>query len=361
MKKKWICLMTVCVLCLLTVVSVTAAKEWELTLQPGETTCDLTSLKQVKDADALSLGEALQALEGLKACDLRGVNLSTDAMMTLMSACPEVEFLWDVRLGKKDFSSELTLLDLDTIKKNDKPTMALIRRALPCLPHVTEVNMYDYRFSTKQMDELVADFPAIHFNWTVVVDKYLVRTDSTAFSTLKGRQAPRYTADSIMKLLKYLPDLKAIDLGHNNVTDLSFLDNWPGLKILIVIDSKEGLTDISPLKDQKDLEYVELFMQKITDLSPLADHTKLLDLNLCYNDITDLSPLYSCVNLERLWISNNPHLSKEEIRKLQEKLPDLKINDHTEQSTGYGWREHPRYFTMYDIFKTRIYRPFEEE
>lgn len=352
--RRWIVLLLV-----LTLLSGMAlAKEWELPVTSGDTVCDLTGFKQVKDTDAASLAEALNSFPSLTRCVLTGVSVKNEVMDILLEACPGIDFLWDVPLGKEFIPSDTKYLDLDRYKKVN---YARVRKALQYLPDLTRVTMFDYRFSASQMDDLKAEFPGVDFEWTLTFDKYLIRTDSTAFSTLKGRQEPRYTSAKIMQALKYLPDLKALDLGHNNITDLEFLNNWPGLKILIVIDSKQGLTDISPLKEQKDLEYVELFMQKITDISPLADHTALLDLNLCYNDITDLTPLYSCTNLERLWISNNPHLSGEEIDKLKVALPNLKINDYTKQSTGYGWREHPRYFVMYDIFQTRVWRPFDDE
>ena len=196
---------------------------------------------------------------------------------------------------------------------------------------------------------------------TADINGLKIRPGMTAFSTLKGRQEPRYTSEEVAEPLTALcPGLLALDLGHNDVSDLSFLRAWPGLRRLIVVDSKTPITDISPLADLDDLEYVELFMQNITDISALEGKTKLLDLNLCYNDITDLTPLHSCVNLQRLWISNNRHLPQEQIDALQAALPDLVIETQTKKSTEAGWREHPRYFTMRESFESHYYVPFTE-
>ena len=131
------------------------------------------------------------------------------------------------------------------------------------------------------------------------------------------------------------------------------------LKRLIVIDSKDGLSDISPLAQLHDLEYVELFMQDITDLTPLADKPYLLDLNLCFNNVTDLTPLYSDTALERLFISRNPSLSQEQLDALQAQLPNCKINSTVDHSTGADWRVNKRYDVMHNSFIYRTYYPFE--
>ena len=161
-----------------------------------------------------------------------------------------------------------------------------------------------------------------------------------------------------MAPLKYCTQLEAIDLGHNNVSDLSFLTQWPHLKILIIIDSQKPVTDLSPLAELNELEYVELFMQGITDLTPLANKPKLLDLNLCHNSVTNLTPLYSDTSLERLWISYNKGLSDEQVAAFKEAVPGCQVETVEYQSTGAGWREHDRYFVIKDVFETRVYRPF---
>ena len=226
--------------------------------------------------------------------------------------------------------------------------------------------MFKYRPSLNGMrDYLLLKYPEVEFGWTLrwnICDGRTVylRSDATAFSTLKGRQDPRYTAKQIWERLQYFPDIVAIDVGHNNVSDLSFLTNYPNLKRLICIDSKKPVTDLSPLAELYELEYIELFMQDITDISALANHTKLLDLNLCHNNITDLSPLYTCTSLERLHISYNPNLTAEEVAKLQAVLPDCVIETETYESTGAGWREHERYFIMAKSFEDNVYYPFSE-
>ena len=201
---------------------------------------------------------------------------------------------------------------------------------------------------------------------TADINGLKIRPGMTAFSTLKGRQEPRYTSEEVAEPLTALcPGLLALDLGHNDVSDLSFLRAWPGLRRLIVVDSKTPITDISPLADLDDLEYVELFMQNITDVSALAGKTRLLDLNLAHNDIADLTPLHSCVNLKRLWISYNHRLSQEQLDAFHAAVPDCQIVTGEWNSTGRGWRETaqgpvPHYRILMDSFRSGEYIPFAE-
>ncbi len=326
------------------------------------------SLRSLSQGDAEELADLLLEHPSVRSCDLTGVAVPVSVARTLMTRCPEISFHLTLDLyGGITLDNRLTSLDMDATRSKNKTQLSKrlkledVRMLLDCMPDLAEVVMADAPYKLSDMKALLADYPQICFTWTVRENGMTFRPGATAYSTLKGRQDPRYKAEDLALVLEYCPDLLALDVGHNDVSDLSFLKNWPNLRRLIVIDSKTPLTDLSPLADLDDLEYVELFMQNITDLSPLAGKTKLLDLNLCHNDITDLTPLYSCVHLERLWISANPHLTQEEIDRFRQALPECKVEAKEWQSTGAGWRNHPRYTVMYNSFVSGVYQPFEEE
>ena len=63
----------------------------------------------------------------------------------------------------------------------------------------------------------------------------------------------------------------------------------------------------------------------ISDLSTLAALKNVEGLSLPYNQITDLTPLAGLSQLKRLWIEDNPDLSRGQIRRLQRALPDCVI------------------------------------
>jgi len=333
----------------------------DLEIDPSATSLDLNSIPKIYEREIESLAEKLNAVETLETCDLSEVTLSMKAKEDLVALCPQIEFHFTLPVYYKEIDNLAETFDIDSLKCATKIKLADYKQIIALMPRLERVVMYNAQFSVATMENLMETFPDIAFEWTLRFDGIEVKNTATAFSTLKGRQDPRYTSKQLTPLTLYCPDLLGLDVGHNNVHDLSFLSAWPDLRWLIVIDSEVPVTDISPLAELMDLEYVELFMQDITDISPLANHTKLLDLNLCHNDITDLSPLYSCVNLERLHISYNPNLTQEEVDKLQAVLPDLVIETEVWSSTDAGWREHPRYFIMYEGFTTGVYIPFDQE
>ena len=307
--------------------------------------------------DALSGMQAeLAALPEGAVADLNWEGLTLAEMAELAATRPDLSYTWEVSFGGVTVPGEVTELDLDSLTTETVKT-TFLRQGLTCLTQLTHVTMFEQKISLGDMEALMADFPQITFDWSVPIGTYRIRTDATAFSTLKGRQEPRFTAKD-MEPLKYCTLLEAIDLGHNNVSDLSFLTQWPHLKILIIIDSKNPVTDLTPLTELNELEYVELFMQGITDLTPLANKPHLLDLNLCHNSVTDLTPLHSDTALERLWISYNRGLSDEQVEAFKAAVPGCQVETVEYQSTGAGWREHERYFVIKDVFETRVYRPF---
>ena len=113
------------------------------------------------------------------------------------------------------------------------------------------------------------------------------------------------------------------------------------------------------------LKYLEIFRNKIRDLSPLEGMDRLLDLNLSYNYVSNYSPLYSLSALERLWLYqsngyNKGQMDRATLREIRAQLPGCDVNGISGGTNG-GWREHPRYPVIFDIFKTSVYKPFNGE
>lgn len=332
----------------------------EIVIPENAESVDLNDIKNLSGGDVAKLTEILNAHTSLRTCDMSRVSMLFQTAVNIVQGSPQITFHLTLHITNKHTIDNLEeTLDLDGMNFSRGISLANLRKVMTCMPNLKAVNMVNARFNAPDVEALMQEFPNVTFQWTVRTNGMTFRPGATAYSTLKGRQEPRYTAEDMAPVIRWCPDLLALDVGHNNVSDLSFLKAWPNLRRLIVVDSQIPVTDISPLAEMKDLEYVELFMQNITDLTPLANHTALLDLNLCHNNITDLTPLYSCVNLERLWISYNPDLSLEQINALQEALPGCHVEYSEWQSTGAGWREHPRYFTMYESFTSGTYLPFE--
>lgn len=275
--------------------------------------------------------------------------------------------------GSLSFDSGAEEIDLgeQAVTSGGKTGWSSFIRFLSGFPNLKKVDMFATPVTESQVNRLREAFPDVSFGWTLKMMRYhLIRTDATAYSTLHGKH-PNHSSKEFA-LLKYCPNLLALDLGHNNLTDISFLDSMPHLRVLIFGENAR-LRNIEKIASLKELEYLELFTCGITDISPLAGLTKLTDLNLCNNRVEDWRPLKQMKQLKRLWISGmmrgkmkTAELTEAELKELREALPDTEIVC-TGEPTDNGWREdpvtgekHPHYAVIYEMFQTGTYIPFEE-
>lgn len=249
-------------------------------------------------------------------------------------------------------SRDTEVLDLGNLKIVD---LDRLRGYLDRLPRLTQVVMPETRLSVAQLDSLAAAYPGVRFDCSFSFVKGVVSTSQTAYSTLNTLSDKRYT-ETRFQALKYCPDLRALDLGHNSIRDLSFLYAMPELRVLILADNQ--ITDLTPLASLKHLEYLELFFNDITDISPLAALDQLKDLNLCRNRIEDVTPLLGLKSLQRLWIPDN-FLTERQKAELETALPGCRIQYEWSRSTSFGWREHPRFEVIKRIFRSGVYEPLE--
>ncbi len=281
-------------------------------------------------------------------------------LLLLLALCLTVPTLAEgpVQVFGLQFTPDTQIADFgDTLVTDFDALMA----ALDQLPQLQEVHLYESDVPVEQMARLTERYPDVFFGFTIKISEHTIRTDQTAFSTLHNNKSPTHSSADFDPI-RYCTRLQGLDLGHNKITDISFIAGLKDLRILIL--AANAIEDISPLKELPNLEYVELFKNRIRDVSPLSGMQHLLDLNLAYNLTKDLSPIESIKTLERLWIYNSNNYNAEDkikrdvLNSLKAALPDCHINSTT-YSTGGGWREHPRYFVIFDVFKNSVYKPFE--
>ena len=285
------------------------------------------------------------ALRSLLALMLAAVMLSAQAALA--------ENLYDAAFPDKASRS----IDLgDTVVEDWEAFYAFLDQR----PDVTKVDMFATVVGRKRIEELAQRYPQIEFGWTMEMGDHIVRTDAVAFSTLHYSADPSHQTREIA-LLRFCKNLRALDIGHNAVDDLSFLYELPELRVLIV--ACNHVEDITPIGSLKHLEYLEMFSNFVTDLSPLVDLPYLVHLNIGYNDISDLTPLHQMPQLKRLWMKKchsrqkAPDLSQEVIDQLQAALGDCVIDTYHNPSEG-GWRECVEFDTFHEYFRTGEYRPF---
>lgn len=317
-----------------------------LTISPA----DIEGLEH--DMILSGIQHALSLLTELERVNLYDAELTLDEMHTLHEGYPDVSFGWNIDIYGVSISSDDEKADISGIEITD---MDDFKKRLSILDRLTYLDMCDCGLTNEQMEELINEFPLVKFVWKVTLGLWTIRTDTVAFSTLKdGTITYRLTNDDC-KVLKYCTDMVALDLGHNKVTDLSFLQYMPELKILILVDNwltdtqSPYLYDLSMLKYCPKLMYLEFFVGDVTDISVFDYLPNLVDLNISYNPISDVSHLLNFTKLERLYIEHTG-LTEQDYQLLKETYPDAYIVYYGEGSVDQGWREHERYFAMIDMF-----------
>ena len=325
---------------------------WSVELLGETYDCSLETLSLAgrEDLTEASLEEirlAAARFRRLQEVDLTGCGFSNDQLLALQEALPETDIRWTFDLCGVTVCSLDREIDLSRRTIRDP---AVVEQALPYLRYVEKIDMSRCGLTDETMDALNRKYEDIRFVWTVFFSCYSLRTDATSFIAAMYYDPPKlYNSD--VRCLQYCTDLVGLDLGHMEITDLSFLYSLPKLRYLIMVENP--IRDITPIGSLKELEYLEIFWTKVEDLSPLKNCTNLLDLNISYiysKPDAAFEVLMDMPWLERLWYCGNS-LSEEQLAALQAQMPqcEMYMGAHDE-STGGTWRYHPRYYEMRDCF-----------
>lgn len=302
----------------------------------------------LSERDVHTLCENLFRFPSLERIDLTGCGLTAEQIKAVRSASGAVT-VYELELFGKTVSTDALELDFSGIRMGLSGA-AVIEEALGEFPLLEKVVLCDCGISNEDMAALNDRHENVRFVWRVYFSGFSLRTDDTNFIAARVRNDfPIYSND--LEVLKYCPDLQALDLGHKNITHLNFLRYVPHLKYLIIVEN--DVNDITPIGELQELTYLEMFWTKCEDISPLQNCKALTDLNISYIYCRPAKCLETLVNmpqLERLWYCGN-NLNAEQLEELQTALPDTEmyLAAHGEP-TGSTWREHPHYFEMRDFF-----------
>ena len=282
-------------------------------------------------------------------------------LIKVKNALPEgAEFHFAVTWGNVAYSDKTKKLDLRELK--GAVTVADLEALIALCPKISQIDNSAKRYpSNNDMIALIEKYPKVQFEWMVSFGKgHYCATTATTFSTMLPPSSGRELTSAKLELLKYVPHLKALDLGHNKLTTLDFLQYVPELELLII--GQNSVKDITPIGELKHLQYAELFSNPFTDLSPLANCKELLDLNITACQTPDLSPLDGLENLERLWANMIKHLTDEETARFKQMHPNCQTDfQPSHAATVDGWRKHIRYRHYIWCFKNKKWVPFSED
>lgn len=298
--------------------------------------------------DVSVLCENLFRFPALETLDVTGCGL-TDGQIGALRAATSAVVAHEIELYGKTVSTGAAELDFSNIWIGSG-RLEEIESVLDDFPRLEKVVMCDCGISNEDMAALNDRHENVRFVWRVYFSEFSLRTDDTNFIAARVRNDfPIYSAQ--MEVLKYCPDIQALDLGHKDITSLNFLQYVPHLKYLILAEN--DVNDISPIGELKELTYLEMFWTKCEDITPLKNCKNLTDLNISYiycRPWKCLEVLSEMPWLERLWYCGN-NMTDDQLAELRAALPntEMYLEPHGE-STGGTWREHPHYYEMRDFF-----------
>ena len=310
------------------------------TVDSSASVVDLSALTH-EDAPAAAL--VLGQMNGMRTVELgsqESSQLTWEDIALLKASAPDASFSYRFSLYGKELDLDAETLDFRGVQIDDEG--ASLYPVLSCMNRCTCLDMDSTGVSDEALATIRDLFPKTKVVWRVWFgDLYSVRTDVERILASKPSVGGMITDT---KPLTYCRDVKYLDLGHNDeMTDINFAMYMPKLEVLII--AMTGVSDLSPLKNCANLEYLELNSSPhIRDLSPLEGHTALRHLNIAgCPEVSDISPLYGITKLERLWIGNETPVPEAQVAKMREAAPGCTIDTTTSDPHGNAWR-----FSAYD-------------
>ena len=166
-------------------------------------------------------------------------------------------------LAEKEFPTDSEEIDISyyQIPVDDITFGIQLRR----FPNLKKVIMCDTGYTNEMMEGLMARYPDIEFVWMLhFSNKWKCRTDAKSFSTMQQKHYTTTIGNKDAAQFKYCTQMEFLDIGHNTIYDVSFLQYMPELHVLIVhenYDYKDGgrIRDLSYLKYCPKITYLEIF------------------------------------------------------------------------------------------------------
>lgn len=236
-------------------------------------------------------------------------------------------------------------------------------KELDQFPNLKKVVMCDTGYTNEDMEALMRMRPEIEFVWMLhFSNKWRVRTDARAFSTYQDKGYVITISDKDAWQFKYCTKMQFLDIGHNTITDMFFLQYMPDLHGLIIhqnYDRVHGgrMRDLSYLKYCPKLTYLEIFESDVSDLSFLQYTPELRDLYATWTPISDITYLMDLPNLERLYIQRT-NISNDDYLKLKERYPDVEFLYYGYLSVmDNNWRRSPKSYARARTLRSNTLDP----
>ena len=279
--------------------------------------------------------------KNLKSVDIRYCT-NPEMLKGFLDKHPDIKLVESIELLGKQFGTEDEEIDLRGKQFTLSQVKSALDIALPKMKKLKKIDMCGCGLSNDQMEKLCKSYPEIKFVWMLHLVKWDIRTDAVIFSALNSDGKEIYDQYDYALIFKYCTDLRALDLGHSIITDISAISSLKKLRAVILTDNK--IKDISAFSTLTDLEFIEMnATNKVSSLEPLRGLRNLKYINLWGSvGISDLSPLYDHESLEIAIFERT--VPKDERSRFCSSNPNCKTFykvDSQKITTNSVWRDNP--------------------
>ncbi len=214
--------------------------------------------------------------------------------------------IWDNFEEKKqrNHSKPLTIFSIFFILLVLSAAFFLISKAPDRkMPRVTEIKDFE-NLKTNVSENTKENITSISSALQNCFDVNINREKVSSAEDLKYLKCDNFNlGNENLTAISELTSLTSLNLGNNNINDISFLKNLKNLQLLTL--NNNNIEDISVLKNLKNLKSLYIYKNKISNLSSLSGLKNLKNLALFSNNISNIEALSKLTNLERLTISFN--------------------------------------------------------
>ncbi|MBQ9902410.1 MAG: hypothetical protein IJM51_08540 [Clostridia bacterium] len=297
--------------------------------------------------------QAMAFFRNLKKIDVVACK-NPEILDQFISDNPDIKISVPYNLLGKTVGTEDEVVDLRGNKYTLSQVQDALKQALPKLKSLKKIDMCGCGLNNKEMEKLCEAYPDIKFVWMIAFGHWHLRTDAVAFAALNSNGEEFYNQDHYAPIFKYCTDLRALDLGHSLITDISDISSLKKLRAVILTDNK--IRNIDAFAELHDLEFIEMnATNNVTSLEPLRNLNNLRFVNLWNSsDAKDLSPLYHHDKLEIAILDRS--VPKEEREKFIASNPDCKSFFYVDYTLGLTttkeWRENPYRVMLKHMFRT---------
>ncbi len=320
----------------------------------AETTqLDLSTLTSAQVSEA---AKKLGLLTGLEDVTLSN-SLSFEEVDSLQAANPNARFHYSFQL----FGKTISTADREVVFKNHSignEGEGKLREALKIMDGCERFVLDNCGLDNEVLAKIRDDFrDQVKVIWRVyfgVEGRYTTLTDDDTIRAVYN------VTDATCGPMKYLEDVKYMDIGHNDkLSDLSFISYMPKLEVLIA--SESGVKELTGFDNCKNLTWLELaYCYSLENIDALAGCEGLKYLNISYSKVTSFIPLDG-LRLER-FVYLKPKASTAEQNtfvQIHPKSECITVFYGYSMPYSYGWRYNDNGKTMFWYYKDVIRKVFE--